>query len=269
MKKKLRNRSRAEIAGMLFLLAAIAAYFIHPLFTIVLLLFYIVLCVVACFFPQINFLGQVVSQGRSGKDYVAVTFDDGPSEPITRQILDLLDKYHVQATFFVTGVAALRHPEIISDIVARGHSIGNHSYSHNPFVMTKPYQTLYREVCEAQNVLRQMGIQALAFRPPVGIINPKLPSILEALGLFCVTFNCRALDAGNRRVKNLAARILKKIKADAIILLHDVPACPIEDNGILLQEIEKILMEIMNKGMRIVPLAALIGRDVMICAPRQ
>ncbi|KAF0153966.1 MAG: polysaccharide deacetylase [Syntrophaceae bacterium] len=269
MKKNLRNRNRAEIAGMLFLLAAIAAYFIHPLFTIVLLLFYIVLCVVACFFPQINFLGQVVSRGRSGKNYVAVTFDDGPSEPITRQILDLLDTYHIQATFFVTGVAALRHPDIISDMVARGHSIGNHSYSHNPFVMTKPYQTLYREVYEAQSVLRKMGIQALAFRPPVGIINPKLPSILEALGLFCVTFNCRALDAGNRRVKNLAARISKNIKADAIILLHDMSARPIEDNGILLQEIEKILMEIMNKGMRIVPLAELIGRDVMICAPRQ
>jgi len=269
MKKQLQNRSRAEIAGMLFLLAASAAYFIHPLFTIVLLLFYIVLCVVACFFPQINFLGQVISRGRSGKNYVAVTFDDGPSEPITRQILDLLDKYHIQATFFVTGAAALRHPEIISDMVARGHSIGNHSYSHNPFVMMKPYQTLYREVCEAQSILRKMGIKALAFRPPVGIINPKLPSILEALGLFCVTFNCRALDAGNRRVKNLAARILKNIKADAIILLHDVPACTIEDDEILLQEIEKILMELMNKGMQIVPLAELIRRDVMICVPRQ
>jgi peptidoglycan/xylan/chitin deacetylase (PgdA/CDA1 family) len=268
MKKKLRNMLRAEVTGILLLIAAVAAFFIHPLLAAALLLFYIVLCVSACFFPQTNFLGQVVSRGHTGKNYVALTFDDGPSELTTRKILDLLDQYAVKATFFVSGINAMQYPDLIVEIIRRGHSIGNHSYSHDPFVMMKSYRTLYREVLEAQSVLRKAGIDALAFRPPVGIVNPKLSSILSNSGLFCITFSCRALDAGNFRVKNLAARILQKVKVDDIILLHDKPPRRPEDNLVLVQEIEKILTGITGKGLRIVPLSELIGKEIMNLEPR-
>jgi peptidoglycan/xylan/chitin deacetylase (PgdA/CDA1 family) len=263
MRKKLRNTSRAEITGILLLIAAFAAFFIHPLLAVALLLFYIVLCVAACFFPQTNFLGPVISRGHTGKNDVALTFDDGPSEFTTRKILDLLDRYSVKATFFVSGFNATRFPGLIEEILRRGHSIGNHSCTHDPFVMMKRYRVLYREVYEAKSVLQKMGIDALAFRPPVGIINPKLPSILTQLGLFCVTFSCRARDAGNFRVKNLAARILKNVNGDDIILLHDKPPRRSEDDSVLLQEIEKILTGIRDKGLRIVPLSELIGKEIM------
>ncbi len=122
---------------------------------------------------------------------------------------------------------------------------------------------LYREVYEAQVVLRKMGIEALAFRPPVGIINPKLPSILDRLGLFCVTFSCRAMDAGNFRVKNLAARILKKLKGDDIILLHDKTPRRSEDHPVLFEEIENLLTGIQERGFCVVPLSELINREIM------
>lgn len=263
MKKKLRNISRAEGAGILLLIAAVAAFFIYPMLSAALLLIYIVLCVGACFFPQTNFLGQVISRGHTGKNYVALTFDDGPSELTTGKILDLLDRYSVKATFFVSGFNAVRSPNLIEEIVQRGHSIGNHSMNHDPFVMMKSYRKLYREVYEAKSVLQKMGIDALAFRPPVGIINPKLPPILTRLGLFCVTFSCRARDAGNFRVKNIAVRILKKVKGDDIILLHDKPPRRPEDTLVLLLEIEKILTGIMDKGLLIVPLSELIGKKLM------
>jgi peptidoglycan/xylan/chitin deacetylase (PgdA/CDA1 family) len=96
----------------------------------------------------------------------------------------------------------------------------------------------------------------------VGIINPKLAPILDKLGMFCVTFSCRAFDAGNRRVKNLSSRILKKVKADDIILLHDVLPRSKEDSVILLAEIENILSGLIIKGLKIVPLSDLIGRDI-------
>jgi hypothetical protein len=109
-----------------------------------------------------------------------------------------------------------------------------------------------------------MGIQTLAFRPPVGIINPKLSSVLDKLGMFCVTFSCRAFDAGNRRVKNLGSKILKKVKADDIILLHDVPPRRKEESVILLAEIESILSGLAARSLKIVPLSTLISREVMI-----
>jgi peptidoglycan-N-acetylglucosamine deacetylase len=262
LNKKLPFWSPAEITGITLLLVAAVVFFINSLLAAAVAFFYIVLCVAASFFPRSNFFLPVISRGNTGKNMVALTFDDGPAQPTTRQILRLLDKYSVKATFFVSGANALKHPEIIREIIVRGHTIGNHSFNHNPFLMLRSYNYLYQEIFRAQEVLKEMGVNALAFRPPVGIISPKLPLVLNKLGMFCVTFSCRAFDAGNRRVKNLGSRILKKVKADDIILLHDVPSRREEDNAIILSEIEAVLQGLIIRGLKIVPLSTLIGRDI-------
>ena len=129
--------------------------------------------------------------------------------------------------------------------------------------MLGSYNYLYQEIFRAQEVLKDMGVNALAFRPPVGIISPKLPSVLNKLGMFCVTFSCRAFDAGNRRVNNLSLRILKKVKADDIILLHDINPRSEEISAVLISEIEKILQGIIDNGFKIAPLSFLIDREMM------
>jgi len=263
LKKKSPLLSPAQITGLILLPLALVVYFIQPLAAIAIALFYIIVCIAAVFFPRSSFYMPTVSRGNTGKNQVALTFDDGPSQPTTKQVLDLLDKYSAKATFFVSGENVLKHPEIIRDIIARGHTIGNHSFHHNPFLMLGGYNYLYQEVFRAQEVLSQLGVQTFAFRPPVGIINPKLPSVLDKLDMFCVTFSCRAFDAGNRRVENIASGILKKVKADDIILLHDVYPRSVEANHILLSEIEKILQGLAAKGLKVVPLSDLIGREVM------
>ena len=264
MKKIFSRLNMAEATGITLLPIAAIVFFMNPRIAAAVAFLYILLCVLACFFPQTNFFLPVINRGNTGKNMVALTFDDGPSELITKQILDLLDKYSVKATFFVSGVNALRHPEIIRDIIIRGHAVGNHSYSHNPFLMLKSYRTLYREITEAQKVLQEMGIEALAFRPPVGIVNPKLPSVLDKLGMYCITFNCRAFDAGNFRVKDISKKVLKKVKADDIILLHDVPARQKKNNAVFLSEIDILLDGIVSKGLTIVPLSVLINKEIMI-----
>jgi len=264
MKNKLFFATPAQITGIILLSVAAVVFFFHPMIAAAIAISYILLCIGASFLPQSSFYLPVISKGCTGKKFVALTFDDGPSEPTTRLILDLLDKYSVQATFFVSGVNALNHPEIIREIIARGHTIGNHSFHHNPFLMMGSYDYLYQEISRTQDVLQKMGVNTLVFRPPVGIINPKLPLVLNKLGLFCLTFSCRAFDAGNRHVKNLSFRILKKVKADDIILLHDVSPRRKEDNTLLLSEIEKILQELIKKGLKVVPLTDLIGKKIMM-----
>ncbi|KUG22963.1 polysaccharide deacetylase [hydrocarbon metagenome] len=263
MKKIFSSFSPAQITGIVLLSAAAAAFFINSLLAIIIALFYILLCVVASFCYRRSFYLSVISRGNTGKKMVALTFDDGPDEPTTKQILELLDKYAVKATFFVSGVNALKYPEIIKEIISRGHTVGNHSFHHNPFLMLGSYNYLYQEVSQAQEVLKNMGVKALAFRPPVGIISPKLPSVLNQMGLFCVTFSCRAADAGNRKIKNLSMRILKKVKADDIILLHDVNPRGEENGAVLLTEVEKILTGLSAKDLKVAPLSDLIGREVM------
>jgi peptidoglycan-N-acetylglucosamine deacetylase len=264
MKKNIFFRTPAQVAGVIILAAAAVSFFINPKMAIALALFYIVLCIAASFFPETNFLGPVVSRGNTGGNFVALTFDDGPAQPVTRQILDLLDRYSAPATFFVTGVNAGQYPEIIKEIIDRGHTVGNHSFHHYPFLMLKSSRVIYQEILTAQEILRKMGIQTLAFRPPVGIVNPKLAPLLQKLKMYCITFSCRAADRGNRRVKDLSRKIMKKVTADDIILLHDVPPHRREDQEILLKEIENLLSGLKARGLKVVPLSTLIGKKIMI-----
>jgi peptidoglycan-N-acetylglucosamine deacetylase len=263
MSLKRKIKSRAKTAGIILLIAAGVVFFFNPYLAAAVAFLYIVLCMAASFLPQTNFLFEVVSRGQTGKPVVALTFDDGPTQPVTGQILDLLDKYSAPATFFVTGVHAEKRPEIIREIIARGHTIGNHSFHHDPLLMLRSSRTIYREIMTAQEVLRKVGVETKAFRPPVGIVNPKLPVLLEKAGMYCLTFSCRAGDAGNRRVKNLSGKILKKVKGDDIILLHDVPARRKEDSDVLLREIENLLQGLSRRGLKIIELSALIGKEVM------
>jgi len=252
----------AHVAGIAILTIAAIVFFIQPAAAAVIAFLYIVLCVAASFFPATNFFGSVISRGGTGENLVALTFDDGPAEPTTRHILDLLDKYSMPATFFVTGSNAARHPVLIREIIARGHTIGNHSFHHDPFLMLKSSAKIFREISSAQDTLQKTGVQTIAFRPPVGIVNPKLMQILEKMQLKCITFSCRAADAGNRRVKDISRKILEKVKADDIILLHDVPPQRQEDQKILIAEIESLLAGLAGKGLAVAPLAVLIGMEV-------
>jgi len=103
---------------------------------------------------------------------------------------------------------------------------------------------------------------ALAFRPPVGITNPDLLPVLMDHGMFCVNFNRRAGDMGNRRVAGLARKLLRRARARDIILLHDTlphrvtVAC-------LLEEFDRLLQGLKEKGLPVLPLAAVIGKEVM------
>ena len=134
MKNKLSSFSPAQITGIILLSVVAVVLLFHPMIEAAIDIFYILLCIVASFLPQSSFYLPVISRGCTGKNCVALTFDDGPSEPTTRQVLDLLDKYSVQATFFVSGANTLKHPDIIREIIVRGHAIGNHSFHHNGFL---------------------------------------------------------------------------------------------------------------------------------------
>ncbi len=224
---------------------------------------FLLLCIVAPFFPAIGFYLPVISRGTSTQKAVALTFDDGPDPVSTPRILSLLEKHNKKATFFVNGQRALSHPQIVAAILSRGHTIGNHSHRHDNFIMCKSSKALRKEIEDAQHVLIKMGIKPLCFRPPVGITNPKLGKVLEQLGMVAVNFNCRAGDFGNRRIARLSQRILNKVNANDIIMLHDIEPADPEKSVLWLDELEKILIGLDAKGLVVLPLEILVGRPVM------
>ncbi len=245
-------------------LAAVLLAFVDVSLSLIPLSAFIALCVIAPFLPRFSFFLPIISKGNSGKPAVAITFDDGPDPVSTPALLELLSKHKISATFFVTGKEASEHPGLIKEILAQGHTVGNHSYSHDNLIMFKNSKALIKEIESAQDILGKFGITPLAFRPPVGITNPRLGKVLDKSGMFNVNFSCRAIDGGNRWIKNLSKRILRRIHPDAIIALHDVR--PRDDTlfSYWLNEIDLIFSGIREKGLAILPLSELIGRPVML-----
>jgi len=225
---------------------------------------FLVLCLAAPFLPGFGFFLPIVHRGTPDKGAAALTFDDGPDPSTTGRLLDLLGEKGVTATFFITGSRAAGHRDLVREILGRGHSIGNHTWHHDPLLMLKSARRLREEISGTQSLLAEFGVRPLAFRPPVGITNPRLWRVLLETGMYCVNFSLRPGDAGNRRIGGLSRKTVKKAKAGDIILLHDVSPGPGFDVDHWLGEIRSIIDGLKVKNIGILPLADIIGRPVMV-----
>lgn len=253
-----------EILGVICGVAAAGIFFIHPYLSVIPLSAFVAVCLAAAFFPGTCLFLPVIRRGRRDTNGVAITFDDGPDPRTTPFLMDLLARFGVHATFFIPGKNALAHPGLVSSILDAGHAVGNHTFAHDVLVMLKSQKNLAREIDDAQKVLGNFGVTPLTFRPPAGVVNPKLGAILKSREMVCIHYTRRGPDMGNRRIRGLSGKILAKIRPGDIVLLHD--CCPQSANFSVdtwLAEIEQILSGLPQKGLRAVPLAELIERPVM------
>lgn len=153
---------------------------------------------------------------------VALTFDDGPDPDITPQVLDLLDRYQARASFFVIGAKAAAHPQLIRDIVRRGHSVENHSLRHSGRFGFFGMRALKREITLAQDTVAGItGRPPAFFRSPMGIRSPLLDPVIAATGLRYVSWTRRGFDTVTRDPGLVLARLTRGLRAGDILLLHD------------------------------------------------
>lgn len=259
--------SPAEKLGIVCLLAALGLCFVEVRLSALPLICFLGVSLAAPFFPAFSYYLPVISRGNPGKNAISLTFDDGPDPVATPEVLRLLERHKATASFFVTGSSAAQHPLLVKEMVCLGHTIGNHSYHHDFLVMLRSRNTLSREIESTQKELHSLGIRPLAFRPPVGATSPRLGPVLEELGMMCVNFSCRAADGGNRRIDDLSHKILSKIRAGDIVMLHDSRP---KNEALLpywINELELIVTGIRRKGLQIVPLSELIEKPVMHLSP--
>ncbi len=261
--KSRRCFSMAERTGLLAFAAAFILGAIDLRIATIPLTLFLMLCAMAPFLPRAGFFLPVISRGRTGKQWVALTFDDGPDPVATPLLLDLLAGFRIPATFFVTGQQATRYPDLIQEIVKLGHDVGNHSFHHNRYRMFWQPAILAREISDTQRVLSELGITSLAFRPPVGITTPAMGKVLACQGLYAVNFSCRAFDRGNRKINCISKTILRRVRPDDIVLMHDSDAGGQDRIKQWIGEVKKILAGISKKGLTVVPLAQLSGQPVM------
>jgi peptidoglycan/xylan/chitin deacetylase (PgdA/CDA1 family) len=153
---------------------------------------------------------------------IALTIDDGPDPAVTPAMLDLLDAHRMRATFFCIACQAQRHAALCREIVRRGHSVQNHSFSHaHTFSLLGP-QGVRRELAQAQDALAQItGTAPRCFRAPAGLRNVFLAPALHELGLQLVSWTRRGFDTARRDPSAVLARLTRGLAAGDILLLHD------------------------------------------------
>ncbi|CAA9195674.1 polysaccharide deacetylase family protein [Flavobacterium collinsii] len=152
---------------------------------------------------------------------IAITFDDGPGI-FTLEVLELLKKYKVKATFFCIGKNIEAYPEIMQQIVDEGHLIGNHSYSHSPFFDFYNAKKITGEIQKTDAFLEKYTFKKINFfRPPYGVTTPSIRRALKISGHKVIGWNIRSLDGGTKNQSLIFNRIIKRISPGGIVLLHD------------------------------------------------
>lgn len=187
-----------------------------------------ILCIVVGFFltlsavlPDNHVFGPVITEGKTDHKIVALTFDDGPYPPYTGQLLDILKEYQVPATFFLIGKNAEKHPEMVRRILAEGHQIGNHTYSHVDLLKAERPEII-REIARAgQAVAAITGQTPQVVRPPHGFRDPVVLEVMNERKLKVVEWSVMSRDWTNPGVDVIVERTVSKVKNGSVILLHD------------------------------------------------
>src|SRR5205814_1865558 len=192
--------------------AGLAISFRWPLIGVV----FVAPMLIATFRPNVEWLGPVISRFKTDRNEVWLTIDDGPTDDTTA-LLDLLDRHGVRGTFFVKGIHAAAHPEWIREILARGHTVGNHSHTHPAGTFwCLPPRAIAREIDLCTAAIPPTTL----FRAPVGLKNLFVHPALRKRGMRLIGFSSRAFDAVERDPDIIAARIVKSIDRGGIIVLH-------------------------------------------------
>jgi peptidoglycan/xylan/chitin deacetylase (PgdA/CDA1 family) len=171
--------------------------------------------------PRSNAFEPVITHGSG--HVVALTFDDGPTRGVTERVLDVLEREHVPATFFVVGQAARREPELLRRMAADGDEIENHSNTHPHLNALLTRAALDAEIAGADDaIVAATGRHAQFLRPPFGARNAAVLDAARRRGLRVMLWSAMLDEtAATADPSALAERLLRQVADGAIVVLHD------------------------------------------------
>jgi peptidoglycan/xylan/chitin deacetylase (PgdA/CDA1 family) len=165
--------------------------------------------------------GKTFVRDEAGSRRLALTFDDGPNDPHTLRLLDVLAKHEVKATFFMIGRFVAERPEIARAVAQAGHAIGNHTYTH-PNLFFASGSRLAQELDECERALTgAVGEHSRLFRPPWGFRRPATLRAAARRGLATVMWSVSAQDWKLKTAEAIEQAAAAQITGGEVILLHD------------------------------------------------
>lgn len=191
---------------------------------------------------------------------VALTFDDAPDPRVTPQILDVLSRYRICATFFVVGERASKHPDLVRRIISEGHIIGNHSYNH-PVFSKLPLSKVQHQIWQTDGVIKRIaGVTPLLIRPPYGELLPQQIRWSKGSGYTIVNWDVDSEDwRRNPSSARVLANIRKTLQPGSIILQHAGGGEGQSLDGTI-HALPVLIESLHGKGYEIVTLPELLGK---------
>ena len=171
--------------------------------------------------PTGQWYGRTFTGLPPGTKQIALTYDDGPNDPYTQRLLEVLARHEVRATFFLIGRYVRQRPDIAREVAKAGHIIGNHTFTH-PLLTFQSAAAIRRELADCQAAIQDsVGEQCNLFRPPFGGRRPAVLRIAHELGLEPVMWNVTGYDWNAPPADVIEQKVSKQIRGGDVILLHD------------------------------------------------
>ena len=181
---------------------------------------------------------------------ISISFDAAWGGDKTLGILDLLDEYNIKTTFFLVDIWTQKYPELVKEIAARGHEIGNHSTSHPQMSKLNETQIAKELNTQADNVLAIAGVRPVLFRPPYGDYNNRVITTARAQGFVPIQWSVDSLDWKNRGAQEIINRATK-VKSGDIVLFHN-------DSQYILDALPAVLKYYAENGYSVVPISEIL-----------
>ncbi|WP_223032192.1 polysaccharide deacetylase family protein [Hanstruepera marina] len=196
---------------------------------------------------------SLINNPEIQENHIAITFDDGPHPEFTPQVLAILKQYNAKATFFCIGKHVKAYPNVFKQILNEGHTVGNHTYSHNNmfgFFSTKKVITELQQTHKIVNDLTGLSLQL--YRPAFGVTNPRIKKAVKTLALYSIGWNKRSFDTTSISKQQILNRITKNLKQGDVILLHDTSLKTVE-------VLEQLLLFLQHKNLNAVTINELFN----------
>jgi peptidoglycan/xylan/chitin deacetylase (PgdA/CDA1 family) len=171
--------------------------------------------------PTGQWYGRTFTGFGRGSKRIALTYDDGPNDPHTLKLLEVLAKHDVHATFFMIGRYVKQRPDIVREVARAGHVIGNHTFTHPLLIPESSVQTRI-QLLECRSALQDaIGEHSNLFRPPFGGRRPATLRVARELGLDPVMWNVTGYDWNALPASEIERKVNRQMRGGDVILLHD------------------------------------------------